>query len=625
MTARITSLLLIIVSLSFAETRPVVDTLARAALKDTLVKLQADRAARRAGDSANCFSITEKVLFNTDVMDISESAGTIPLLVPVQFSLSNRLNRFLPYGNVAPVMQIYQNGPLLPVSPDPFRGTDDVSLAEISTISLQANNVCRYTPFPALSAVPEAAIFWENGVFGENIFAMRFMRPVTKNMTMNAFSNYRYFKGTPYNHDRNNVFSFYRSMVTDSSLLSNNGYNPLSTDFSSGARINWAGEDGKTMFWSAKYADCSDEFAVDSAGTGPTGPVSWASLSQYRTTFDGGATSRFGRFFLEWQGRFNNDVLKRTMPGPASNALPDERGSNQEAALGARSGTAFFGQDTLSLTYRAHWVKRETFQDAESRSLAHMPGVAAVLPFTAGNIRGSVTADAGATAYTLNDSTDITPQFSVSASGGIFGQNLRLYAKQGVLPLFMAYDNHTAGTPLLDNYRLVGVEAALRKHRAMLVLGCQSIEGVSDHSVRSAWLLGALPYEQPAIVFFAAPALGIGRNLTVRGHGCFSDTKPFVKAGADVHYAIYPKGLRETIDLKLGTDYWSKRDTMVFAGVNDWNREIFDVNSEIAVHIADFRFFSKISNILNRKYAWVPGYYSPGITFRWGITWFLQK
>jgi hypothetical protein len=46
---------------------------------------------------------------------------------------------------------------------------------------------------------------------------------------------------------------------------------------------------------------------------------------------------------------------------------------------------------------------------------------------------------------------------------------------------------------------------------------------------------------------------------------------------------------------------------------------------EIGVHVKTFRFFSKIDNLLNRRIAYVPGYTLPGLTFRWGVAWFLQK
>ena len=90
-------------------------------------------------------------------------------------------------------------------------------------------------------------------------------------------------------------------------------------------------------------------------------------------------------------------------------------------------------------------------------------------------------------------------------------------------------------------------------------------------------------------------------------------------------YAAHPAGTREYIDVRLGVDYWSLRDALFFADRNDWNREIVNVTCEVTVHVSTFRFFAKIDNLLDRKYAYVPGYYSAGVTFRWGISWYLQK
>jgi hypothetical protein len=104
-----------------------------------------------------------------------------------------------------------------------------------------------------------------------------------------------------------------------------------------------------------------------------------------------------------------------------------------------------------------------------------------------------------------------------------------------------------------------------------------------------------------------------------------SDRKPFLKAEASVSFLSHPEDTREYIESRLSFDYWSPRDTITYAGINTWNREIYDVNFEIASHVRTFRFFGKIDNILNRKFAYLPGYYSPGLTFRWGIAWYLQR
>jgi len=104
-----------------------------------------------------------------------------------------------------------------------------------------------------------------------------------------------------------------------------------------------------------------------------------------------------------------------------------------------------------------------------------------------------------------------------------------------------------------------------------------------------------------------------------------SDRKPVVKNATSISFITHPADTREYIESRVSLDYWSPRDTITYAGINTWNREIYDLNLEIATHVRTFRFFAKIDNLLNRRFAYVPGYYSPGLTFRWGIDWYLQK
>jgi len=79
------------------------------------------------------------------------------------------------------------------------------------------------------------------------------------------------------------------------------------------------------------------------------------------------------------------------------------------------------------------------------------------------------------------------------------------------------------------------------------------------------------------------------------------------------------------IELRLGGDYWSKREVIQFADLTDWGKPVFDLNFSTIVHVRSFRLFYKIDNLLNRKFSYVPGYFSPGITFRWGFNWIIQR
>jgi hypothetical protein len=189
------------------------------------------------------------------------------------------LNRFLPYGNVAPVTAVFREGSLLPVSTGPLTGTDDISVAEIASIATGPSNTYRYSLYPVQVAVPEGSFFWENGVFDETILNARFLRPFSEKMTVNLFSSYRYFNARPYSHDGNNVSTFYKALYSDTNLVSNKGYNPLTNEFTAGTRLRWTGADGNEVLFGARYADWSTEMALNRATTLNAAGLFWSRLN----------------------------------------------------------------------------------------------------------------------------------------------------------------------------------------------------------------------------------------------------------------------------------------------------------------------------------------------------------
>jgi hypothetical protein len=70
-------------------------------------------------------------------------------------------------------------------------------------------------------------------------------------------------------------------------------------------------------------------------------------------------------------------------------------------------------------------------------------------------------------------------------------------------------------------------------------------------------------------------------------------------------------------------DYWGPRDALIYAGDGSWSREIDNLSFKAAVQIKTFSLFYKADNILDRSFAYVPGYRMPGITFRWGLQWLI--
>jgi hypothetical protein len=624
-------LLLQAITGSYADTTgsaaPAPDSLQRKVLADSLSRLKEmnGHLYDHTINGGSAFVFSTPLLFNADISAPSEALASSPLCVPVMFGLSSRMNRFLVYGSPAPLTRIFSEGNLLFTASDPMKGTDDIFTTEISSIALLPANRCRYTPYPAASQVPEGSFFWENGVFKENILDVRFTRPFSERLTVNVFSDYRHFDAVHYDHQGNSVFSFYQGFTSDTTTLSNAGYNPLTNEYAAGMRLQWTGARGSEMHIGAKYADCLNELALDRPVS--DGMLEWSRLNQYRATFDlGSANNRFGKFGLDLQGRFESDALVRYTPEAMGSTRSDA--SNKELSFAVRAFVPFSDSAAAAMLYRTKQITRDPFDTAVSSALEQAPEVSLTLHRQLGPISGSCTATVGYEIYRLDRTFGYTPSWLVSAEAAYGGQQMRVYATQTALPYDIPYDSALGSDPrglLLDHYLLTGGELSLKRGGAAIVIGCQSIQGIEPVTVKHAWPDTTPPYEQPNLVFLAAPALGPWHGFTLSSRTLLSDRRPVIKTGALLSYTVHPAETREYIDARLSFDYWSERDMVVFAKIPDWNRPIYDVSFELAAHVISFRFFGKIDNLLDRKYAYVPGYYSPGVTFRWGICWFLPR
>ena len=122
----------------------------------------------------------------------------------------------------------------------------------------------------------------------------------------------------------------------------------------------------------------------------------------------------------------------------------------------------------------------------------------------------------------------------------------------------------------------------------------------------------------------ATPLFGEWHGLSMSSQWLFADKKPYVKSKSIVSFHLNRAGRTQHLFLDLGFDYWSERDSIFYGGFDTWNRPIVDLHLKTAVQIKSFRLFYKIDNIFNSRFAYVPGYYMPGLVFRWGFNWLIQ-
>jgi hypothetical protein len=536
------------------------------------------------------------------------------------------MNRILVYGNTAPLAPVYPAGSIIGIRPGPIAGSDGTFTSEFSQIDLLPGGAIKLEPYSGAAMVPEGSFLWENGVFNEDIFNVRFMRPISERVSFDFFSNFRHFDGTDYSHSNSSISTFYQSLHADTTQQSNLGHNPLSDEYAAGGRIRYANPSGGAWSLGLNYTDCSNELALD--GVASDGTQLWAQLHQFRSSLDFMSSGNsIGPASLAYGARLESDGLSNMVPQSTGDSTANLSGKNVEIAGALNASLPVRDSAAASLHYGITHVDRTAYDLQEHRSLAQSPELSIAIPVHAGlmNIVGA--AGAGYSILILDNQYAYASTWSLSLDGREQGNELRVFARESALPYDIPYDSalRPINPTLLNRYHAEGAELSLQGRTAGLVVGAQLIQGVDSETVVRAWPMGMPPYSQPAMVFLATPSVKPWHWMRLASRTLLSDRRPFVKNQTSLSFITHPEETREYIESRVSLDYWSPRDTIDYAGITTWNREIYDLNLEIATHVRTFRFFAKVDNLLNRKFAYVPGYYSPGLTFRWGIDWYLQR
>jgi hypothetical protein len=527
--------------------------------------------------------------------------------VAVPFSLSSGMNRLLPYGN--------------PIPTEPwFMRTDHY-----------------YHPLPGALTGPEMLIFWENGVFGQNTLNLRLSRPLSQDLMMSLFANYRYFRGTRFNHERNDIVNFYRFFYADTTRVMNHGYNPLTDERVLGGTLRHFMADSSTLHTSFTYGHLQNEYALNVPATS-LDRLQWALLDRRVYRIDAALLDKvLGAGALP---AINVDA-RAAFISEAEESEPQHRPDLTSAAW-SWSGIAF-GVDAdftlpndLGVTAGGYFRNIE-YHDGSERFFHHYRSDVfythrfrpiADRVNTALRARMEMIYEpVSDTVYTISP-IDSLPRMSVRGAIDLrYVVNAALVFlsndSNARLTLYFGGDPALYDTPQprvwLNNNTLWGAEGQIRSGYLGLLVGYQHNR---EHA--AAWPQSLMPYVQPGISCVIAPWIARYRGVSLLSRAVITDTKPHLKLSANLSYLILPAGMQHTFEAELGFDYWSERDPRWFAGHYGWNEPVYDLNLKITAHIRTFRLFYKVDNLLNRRQAYVPGYFSPGLTFRWGLNWFLQ-
>jgi hypothetical protein len=601
------------------DTAVAIDTLiaANTAVNNAAIAVDTLLKQRRAAvyfvapvDSARALNpsrFTETDIFRSDGADVPEIMRYKSLTsVSIPLTLSSSLNRLLPYGNVVPSRRLTSvtepsMAPSASFLSRPFRGGDPVSPVQTAGFALDPIDGFLYEPYPGALTMPELLIFWENGVFRQNTLNLRLTRPLAPNMMLNLFSNYRYFEGMRFNHERNDVANFYRNFHADTATIMNHGYNPLVDERVLGGSLLRTNADSSKLYTAFSYAGLQNEYALNIPAPA-LDRLHWAQLDR--------RIYRIDASLLDKAVRSSNANIKTAFISENVESVftPDTSVGNDEG----RSNNFIIGADITLPSNVGFSV------EGMVRSVDFFSGVQRFYSDIETGVFYNRNISSGIGNFILDMACglricDIFTDSAALACGGTAEASVKFIPTDGMqASLFIE----------TDQYHIMGAQWQMQSQYLGLLLGYQRHSEVDYHSQARYWP-GHPPYQQPGHTFIVAPWFSRYRGVSLLSRAMITDAKPYLKASAHLSYLLQPRGMAYTFETEVGFDYWSGRDPVIFAGHYGWNSPIYDLNAKVTAHIKTFRLFYKVDNILNVRQAYVPGYFSPGVTFRWGINWFI--
>ncbi|MDR2692795.1 MAG: hypothetical protein LBB74_01085 [Chitinispirillales bacterium] len=592
--------------------------------------------------------------------------------VAVPFSLSNSLNRLLYYGNPAwpqwscPEASIAARPPFLPYSPR-FFGGGTLSDAQTESFTTDTRRGLSYIPYPEAMVFPELSVFWENGVFDQNTLNLRLSRPLSPRLMLSANSQYRFLNGQRFTHERNDVMNFYKTFYTDTANIVNGGYNPHVDEYSMGAALTRVNADSSKFHTAFSYTSLQNEYALNLPAEAPD-RLKWAALHRTMYRFDASITDEELRpLRVNAKAALTNEELRSSYRADSSiaNGVGGALSFIADADAALPSGAG--------LAARSMVKRMELFNDSEYTFSEHraeifyrqefkLPRVAAAVDVSAGaalflgfdtlytpNYKNGLlvstkaeaatahTAPTGRVTLSLFPDRPSTPLDSRQGQSG--RTRLSLFAELSPYAVYPDYDPPRYRIPRFDippngvwakSSVSAGAEAQAQTRSAGILVGYRNQTNDDLYLMRALWPSGYPPYRQPRNTVIIAPWTERAGGFALMSKAIITDTKPFVKASAHLSQITHPFGMEHSFETELGFDYWSENEPFALGSYTTgdgyyygWNAPIFDLNLKVAAHIKTFRLFYKVDNLLNRKLSYVPGYFSPGLTFRWGINWFL--
>ncbi|MBN1760413.1 MAG: hypothetical protein JW863_18945 [Chitinispirillaceae bacterium] len=602
------------------------DSLRKRQTRDSLLNLEQSRRHRYAPDSTvpERQSIDDGDMFRSDATSWINMPFVRRLNANPRIGVAGYNNRLLYMGNTVPLTKVYAGTRLLyETADDPLYGDDAWCSTEFSSISLGADGTRTMVPRTVSLATPESEFFWETGVFDENILLLRFTRPLSRHLQVNIFSNYRHFTGTAFSHEGNDVYTVFSSITSDTTLLSRRGYSPQVNEYFCGADARWQGTTTE-LYGRVKYGDLTSELPLNR--TPANDYPDFTRVSQFPFSFTGGVTTHRGNhFFADAECRWLSHPQRRIRSEPVGSGFQTEiiRQLRKDLSGAVRTGVGFGRSDTLALVGRVRRSQLSVADSLEPVSFQYRPE--AVWQHRFSSLESVLSLRAGADFHATDTAGVYAPVWNATFLASVKKYRCALFVEQELLHYAPPIDSLATAATLHDAYFRAGGQVERNWNLFHLLAGYQWCYGIDTAAVLRSWASRSIPYRQPQSVFVIAPEFGRWNGMGISSRLLLSDTRPFVKLQGALSLLVFPKLTNEAFDIRLECNYWSEREPTVFADLSDWNRPVVDVNFIATAHIKSFRLVYKIDNLLNHDFSYVPGYYAPGITFRWGFSWFIQR
>jgi hypothetical protein len=566
-------------------------------------------------------------IFNSNATGLSEVLRTWPQVVAVPFALSTGQSRYLQYGFPLLTNDVFLGDNAFGDCADAVHGTDGLFSTQVHDATWSPTGV-RCAMEPAGLVSPHTDVLWENGVFLENLLGVRFVRPVTKTIDAGLYSNFRHL--APYNYNpANDIKSLYNYSFRDTTLLANGGRNPLSDESQITFNVASHPSNGPSSSVCYSYVDSKTDQAVqlrDSAAD--TAALRWRTVSRFTNILQASThgVSLAPKVFVDIDGHAVLEGHRLYTPFVNSALVSENTGRNTDLRLSVEPYAVVGGADTVSVAARAGNKVQRLYDESE----AHADVGDLRLGFRHGGSIGpfafSLALSAGdgavkAAGEKMRNDLVYSARGTVTAGGT---QRISLFLLRDHLPFTLPYDSLSAPLESYeDAFQAYGADMFVGYGKVGLAAGVCAVQGIDTALAGRFWPDGRMPYGQGSYSLMVTPMIGRILGFALGSRTMLSDRRPYIKSQTTLSYQANPIFGREYITSDLLFDYWSARDPVSYAGISIWNREILNLSLATAVHIQGFCLFYKIDNILNRKYAYVPGYFMPGLTFRWGFQWLI--